>query len=295
MCGRLKLFPQFSPNLVHCQPPVEQFVLFPNQLHLGTALEGAPQIMNRLLLGITTFLFLTSISAVAQCPDYFKRQLNQTSIAEGGYLVLRKTPSDSHPFLIQEDCVIIGSSFWPKGQRSRYLYLGVVNYVPSEEEPDVSYLAIQASRINPDAPGHDLIRVYRPSGWIRQTDDKTETLKKVPGKVVPLTLADWIKLHSTDSDDVGLADKAMQVKWHGQPAEDTPSSWELRENWREPQAYQNGTFLTNFLLRFKVNRDENQISVIPFEIGLPADANEVTISVRSNIDAIKQTVRFQFR
>jgi hypothetical protein len=46
MRGRLKLFPQFSPNLVHCQPPVEQFVLFPNQLHLGTALEGAPQTDN---------------------------------------------------------------------------------------------------------------------------------------------------------------------------------------------------------------------------------------------------------
>jgi hypothetical protein len=47
MCGRLKLFPQFSPNLVHCQPPVEQFVLFPNQLHLGTALEGARRLLSR--------------------------------------------------------------------------------------------------------------------------------------------------------------------------------------------------------------------------------------------------------
>lgn len=244
------------------------------------------------------FVFLLPFGSVVAetCAPQPTRQLTQATAAEGGYLVLRRFPEDQKPFLIQEDCITItAANFWPKGQRSRYLYLGVVNYVPSEEEPDVSFIGVQVSRINPGNTGSDLIRVFRPAGWVRQNNQRSETLKKIAGNKVPLTVAEWSKLHLSTSDDWSVADGPMRLKWHAQPAEEVPSSWELRQNWSSPQTFQGGTFLTNLLLRFTVNRDDQHVSVVPFEVGLPADAQEMIISVHSNIDALRKTVRLRFQ
>jgi hypothetical protein len=222
-------------------------------------------------------------------------QLTRLSGNEGGSIVLSRYQDDKNPFLVQESCVVIDSGFWPRGRRGRFLQLGVVNYVPSDDEPDVSYLGIQASRRNPLRDRNDIIRLFRLPQWVRETANGVESMKGVLGRVAPLKISEWKSLHSAASSDLSLVDTRMTFKWHAQPAEGTPSSWELREYWANPSSYEEGTLLTNLLLRFTVNRDSNKVSIIPFEIGLPQDVDEVIITVHSNIDAIRKTVRFVFK
>ena len=244
---------------------------------------------------LSIVLLTPSTLASAQDCSPIGLQLTRISDNEGGAVVLSRYRGDKNPFLIQESCVVIDSSFWPRARRGRFLELGVVNYVPSDDEPDVSYLGIQATRRNPLRDGNDIIRLFRLPQWVRETGSGVETLKGVLGRVAPLKMSDWKSLHTTGQSDLALADTRMAFKWHGQPAEGTPSSWELREYWANPISYNEGTLLTNLLLRFSVNRDANNVSIVPFEIGVPQDADEVVITVHSNIDAIRKTVRFTFR
>jgi hypothetical protein len=245
-------------------------------------------LLSSVLLTPPTFAFAQDCSSMGV-------QLTRLSGDEGGSIVLSRYRDDKNPFLIQESCVVIDSGFWPRGRRGRFLQLGVVNYIPSDDEPDISYLGIQAARRNPLRDHNDIIRLFRLPQWVRETANGVEPMKGVLGRVAPLKISEWKSLHSGAPSNLGLADARMTYKWHAQPAEGTPSSWELREYWASPSSYEEGTLLTNLLLRFSVNRDQNKISIIPFEIGIPQDADEVIITVHSNIDAIRKTVRFTFK
>jgi hypothetical protein len=242
----------------------------------------------------TAILLATALTAplpasAQTCTAVPARQLSQTTAAEAGYLVLKRFESDKNPFLIQEDCLILDKNFWPKGQRSLFLHLGLVNHIPTAEAGDVAYLGVQAARRRQS----DLIKVSRQRDWVRETDKGPEKLAAVKEKATGLTIAEWGKLHADRTAGVGVADQQMRAKWHGQPAEGAQSSWDANTEWATPPSFPEGTFLTNLLLRFDANPDGNRISIVPFSFGLPEQTEELVISVHSSIDAIRKTVRFR--
>src|SRR5262245_4801307 len=110
---------------------------------------GASMLKGIVFVAVATALIAPAAAQDCQLVTRKSTPWSELTAFEGAVLVLRRGEVDKNPYLIEEKCITVDSSFWPRNRRGRFLYLGVVNYVPSEDDPDVSFLGVQAARKNP--------------------------------------------------------------------------------------------------------------------------------------------------
>lgn len=245
----------------------------------------------RSILGVLAALLAATASAGAEeCVENPNRQvpsINDARIA--GSLVLKRTKNDRYPFLVSEDCIIVGRSFWGSA-RQRYIYLGVVNFIPGEIETKRGFLGIQVVRHSSNADS--LLKIYRNTGWV---DASRQTLPAIRGKVFEGEFDDWNGIHAEREAGLDEANRRIRSDWHAWSDPEGPSSWDFRNRWLFSGPAPQSALVTNMLIGFDANFDENRISIIPFEIGVPPQVDEVEIRLHSNIDAMDSRFTIKIR
>jgi hypothetical protein len=169
----------------------------------------------------------------------------------------------------------------------------LVNYVPSEVEAGIGYLGVQTIR-SKNHTQRDIIRLYRNKDWIAFADNSTvKRLGILPGPVTKLSVAEWNAIHGDANADVNRANERLGLQWHAWASEETPSSWDLSSEWVVESTSSN-VFMTNLLIRFQINSDPRHLTIIPFELGVPGDATEMTLRLHSNIEGFEKRIVFRF-
>ena len=116
--------------------------------------------------------------------------------------------------------------------------------------------------------------------------------RRQPFVPFPGTVEDWNAAHSSPGNPSEFADR-LKIQWHAfaAPGSAMPSTipadfWKISDAFDRTHGVQ-----TNYLIRFAVNTTD-KVSLVPFQVYVQQEVQEVQLTLYSNIEALSGTYRF---
>jgi hypothetical protein len=213
-----------------------------------------------------------------------------SSLADVTELLALQTPKRSS-YVISDTCQAVRrDTFGPT------LNFVILNRFPEGTAVSDAYVFVKSYRVLTSAPPVK-ISLSRGDGWLLPKSREGQTADAARMAFVPFagSVEEWNAAHSSAGSPADFADR-LKVQWHAFASKDSgsPSTipadfWKIAETFDRIHGVE-----TNYLIRFTVNTSD-KVSLVPFQVYVQREVQEVQLTLFSNIDALSGTYRFTLK